>query len=84
MRNKKALEMGFAWIFAILVGGAILFLAIFSSSRFIDVSEKEINTKTAQAFLNVLDKVQTKSESGTSDILLLNAESRIYTSCYLT
>ena len=37
-KNKKAIEMGFNWLFAIIVGAFILFLAIYASSKFITPS----------------------------------------------
>ena len=57
--NKKGMEFGFAWLFAIIVGGVILFLAIFGVSKLIDTSQEEINTKVAVEFANVLDPLQT-------------------------
>jgi len=79
--NKKAMEMGFAWIFAIVVGMAILFLAIFGAIKYIDVSEKEVNTKTSKALLNVLDELQTTVQESSSDVVPLSADTRVFTSC---
>jgi hypothetical protein len=81
MKNKKAFQMSFAWMFAIIVGVAIIFLAIYAASQFIKTSEREVTTKTAKAILNALDKVQTTVEDASSDTIELNIDTRIFTSC---
>ena len=82
MRNKKALEMSFAWIFAIIAGAAILFLAVYIAIALVNVGEYEVNTKTTQAIINLLDPLQTSSEEGkTPEPLTLAKETRIYTMC---
>ena len=81
MKNKKAMEMGFAWIFAILVGMAILFLAIFGATKYVELSEREITTKTSKALLNVLDELQTTVQEASSDVVPLSVETRVFTSC---
>ena len=80
--NKKALEMSFAWIFAIIAGAAILFIAVYIAITLVDVGEYEINTKTTQAIINLLDPLQTSTEQGkTPEPLTLTKETRIYTMC---
>lgn len=81
MKNKKAMEMGFAWIFAILVGIVILFLAIYGAIQYVDISENEVTTKTAKALLNVIDEVQTTVQTASSERVPLSVETRIFTSC---
>lgn len=81
MESKKGLEMGFAWIFAILVGIVILFLAIYGATRFIDISETEVTTKTSKALLNVIDEIQTTVQQASSERVPLAVETRIFTSC---
>jgi len=82
MVNKKALEMSFAWIFAIIAGAAIIFLAIYISTTLVNSGEYEVNTKTTQAIVNLLDPLQTSSEQGkTPEPLNLIKETRIYTIC---
>ncbi|MAG07699.1 hypothetical protein CMI46_02690 [Candidatus Pacearchaeota archaeon] len=83
MKNKRGLEMGFGWMFAILAGMAILFLALFGVSQFIDTSQGEINTKIAAEFTNVLDPLQTSVSESSGNSITLPAESRIFTSCNL-
>ncbi len=75
--------MGFAWIFAIISGVIILFIALFATTNIIDTSQKEINTKTAVAFANVLDSFQTTVQEASGDSLQLPLESRINIDCNL-
>ena len=80
--NKKALEMSFAWIFAIIAGAAIIFIAVYIATTIVNIGEYEINTKTTQAIVNLLDPLQTSSEQGkTPEPLTLTKETRIYTFC---
>ena len=81
MKSKKALEMGFSWIFGLVVGAVILALAIYGVMQLVSTSQNEINTKTAQNFLNVLDPLQTTVQEGSGDSVQLPVETRIYTSC---
>ena len=81
--NKKGMEFGFAWLFAIIVGGVILFLAIFGVSKLIDTSQEEINTKVAVEFANVLDPLQTVVSESSGNHIDLPVEARIFSSCDL-
>ncbi len=81
MKSKKGLEMGFSWIFGLLVGAMILGLAIYGVMRLVDISIKEIDIKTAQNFLGVLDPLQTTIQEGSGDSIKLPVQTRIYTTC---
>ena len=39
LKDKKGFEMAFSWMFAIISGAVILFLALYTTSRFIDVKK---------------------------------------------
>jgi len=79
--GKGGFEMSFAWIFAMIVGAVILFLALFFVSNIITTSEYEVTTETAKSITNIFDALQTKSESTKINSVNLAKESRIYTSC---
>ena len=53
--NKMAFEMGFNWLFAIMAGGFILFLAIFAAGKLINSGSVTANTLNAKNFVNVLE-----------------------------
>lgn len=53
--NKKGFEMGFNWLFAIIAGGFILFLAIFASGKMVSVGTVTANTLNAKNFVTILE-----------------------------
>jgi hypothetical protein len=82
--NKKGLEFSFTWIFAIIAGAAILFLAIFAASRIIKGSEFEVTTVTAKELSIIFEPLETGIASGKSLKASLSSETRIYNDCYET
>jgi len=79
--NKKGFEFSFAWLFSIIAGSAILFLAIFAATRLITSGEYETNTKTAADFKVILDPLGTSFESAKSERIEFIKETRIYLGC---
>ena len=62
---KKAIfGMSFNWIFALIVGGFILFLAIYGAGKFIKTSETTLYTETASKLTALLDPLETGLASG--------------------
>jgi len=82
IKDKHAFEFSFSWIFAIIVGAVILFLAIFVSMNLIKGGEYEINIKTARSVLNTFEYIQTQTEeSSVPPPLQLLKQTKIFTSC---
>ncbi|MEM3074474.1 MAG: hypothetical protein QW727_00840 [Candidatus Pacearchaeota archaeon] len=79
--NKNGFEFSFAWLFAIIAGAAVLFLAIFFATKYVSTSEFEINTKIAAEFVNVLNPLQTSVYDSSAINVFLPSEARIFTSC---
>lgn len=73
--------MSFAWIFAMIVGAAILFLALFFAMNIISGGEYEVTTKTAQSIVNTFDALLTRQESIKTTSVGLAKDTRIYVSC---
>jgi len=83
IKNKKAFEMSFAWMFAIIAGTAILFIAIYATSQFIETRRYEIDTQTSAKLAILLDPLETSLESGKSSLLSFSSETRIFNDkCY--
>ncbi len=83
MKNKKAFEMSFAWIFSIIAGIAILFIAIYATTQFIETRKYEMDIQTALKMAILLDPLETSLESGKSSIISFSSETRIYNDkCY--
>lgn len=81
--EKKAFEMSFTWIFAIIAGIAILFLAIYAASQFIKTRGQEVNTQTSAKLSILLDPLETSLETGKSSLISFSSETRIYNDrCY--
>ena len=80
--NKKAfLQMSFAWIFAILVGGFILFLAIFASTKLINTEQTALDAETAKEIGVLLNPLETGFETGKKNTFILRSETRIHNRC---
>lgn len=82
-RGKKGFEMSFAWIFAILAGAVILFIAIYATTKIIKTSKYESDTKLAQELSIVLDPLQTSFEVLKASKVQFSSETRLYDSCSL-
>ncbi len=81
IKNKKGFEISFAIIFAIIAGIFILFLAIYLSSKIINIGQTEINAKTAKEIGILLNPLETGFETGKIASLSLPKETRIYNGC---
>lgn len=64
MKNKRGISMPFEWIFAMLVGGLILFLAIYGASKLIETGKYNINTDTAVRMRSLFNTFSTGLASG--------------------
>lgn len=80
-RDKKAIAISFNWIFAIIAGTIILFLAIYATTQYIQTSEKTIYTETAAQLISLFDPLETGLASGKSDEINFKKQSRIYLDC---
>ena len=80
-KRKKAIAMSFNWIFAILAGGTILFLAIFAAGKFIRTSEQTIYTETAASLISLFDPLETGLASGKAYEIGFKKKSKIFFEC---
>jgi hypothetical protein len=81
MKSKKAFQMSFSWIFAIIVGGFILFLAIFSANKFIDTGQQQVFTESAAELSALLDPFETGLASGKYSKIKFPREVRTFYEC---
>ena len=80
--NKKALDFNFGWIFTIIVGAAILFLAIYSASQLVRTNRNIQDTEIGKQIGILLSPVEASIESETSPApIVFNTEARIYNDC---
>ncbi len=79
--NKRGFEVSFAWLFAIIVGSVILFLAIYGTTKTIDSGNLESSAKTSKQLGILLNPLETSFESGLSVPISTSVETRIYNTC---
>lgn len=85
MKSKKGdLQMPFAWIFAIIVGAIILFLAIFAATKLIKTGEAATGARTGKEISALLNPLETGSEEGAVVHLNMPVETRIHNGCSQT
>lgn len=79
--NRRGFQISFAWLFAIIVGAVILFLAIYSATRVINLGQYEISSETQEKLGVLLNPLETGIETGSVTSLQLATETRIYNQC---
>jgi len=84
MRNKKdkrGIQISFAWLFAIIVGAFILFLAIFAVTRITDTSREVVGAKGAKEIGVLLNPLETGFEEARSVLMSVSADTKIHNRC---
>lgn len=81
--NRKGFEFSFGWMFAIIVGAVILFLAIYAATRLVGTERNVQDTEIAKQIDIFLNPLSTGLEEGKSAEIKFNSETRIYNNCTL-
>ncbi|MEK6820617.1 MAG: hypothetical protein AABX71_02805 [Nanoarchaeota archaeon] len=81
MKSKKGFEFSFAWLFAILVGAVIIFLAVYGTTKFIKTGRYQLDTVTAKQLSILFEPLEVGLASGKSNIVELRDETKIYNEC---
>lgn len=81
MNKRGFLDISFGWLFAIIVGAFILFLAIYGVSKLIGTEETIQDAKTSKEIGILLNPLETGFESEKTSSFSLPAETRIYNKC---
>lgn len=81
--NRRGFEFSFAWMFAIIVGAVILFLALYAGGGILGTTREEIDSTTAAQLATILNPLETSLESSKYYKVSFSEETRIYTSCSL-
>jgi len=79
--NKKGFEMSFSWLFAIIVGAIILFLAISSISKISDNQTYTNNIKTSSTIDVLANKFELGYESSAVSKIKLPSDSKLDLEC---
>lgn len=80
MRPKKA-QMQFNWIFAIIVGAVIIFLALFFATRYINIERYRYDTEMAEKLAILLNPLETSLTSSTVTLIQMPVETKISLKC---
>ncbi len=82
MKNKKGFEFAFGWLFAIIVGSVIIFLAIYASVKLVGTERKAQDTASAKELEIILTPVETGFETAKAVApIRFPSETRIYNNC---
>ncbi len=81
VKNKLGFQMSFAWLFAIIVGGFILFLAIYGVVQIVDVGEDVSDARVGAEIGVLLNPLETGFESGQVNFLTMPLETIIHNRC---
>jgi len=79
--NRGDLQFSFAWIFAIIAGMFILFLAIYGVSKFISIERSSQEAQTAKDIGILINPLESSFETGKRIMIKTPVETRIYTGC---
>jgi hypothetical protein len=80
--NKKGfLGIPFSWLFAIIVGSIIIFLAIYAVVKIKNVQEIAIDAQTSKQILILLNPLETGFETAVTTSMSLPSETRIFNRC---
>ena len=82
MINKKGfLQISFPWLFAIIVGAVILFLAIYASTTIIKTEKTTLDATSAKEIGVLLNPLETGFETGKTTSITFPTQTRIYNRC---
>jgi len=80
--NKRGVEFSFGWLFALVVGAVIIFLAIYAAIKFIGSEKSVQETERAKQLESILIPIETGTEEGKSTApIIFPAETRVYNEC---
>ncbi|MBU0894366.1 MAG: hypothetical protein KKF48_04770 [Nanoarchaeota archaeon] len=82
MKKDGFLQISFSWLFAFIVGGFILFLAIYAAVKMINTSETEIDARIGKEIGILLNPLEISFESEKTTSLTTPVTTRIINKCY--
>jgi len=83
MKNQKKgfLQISFQWIFAIIVGIVILFLAIYGVTRLINTGQRTQDIESSKEIEILLNPLETGFEEAKSSFIEFDRSTRVYFTC---
>lgn len=84
LNRKKSFELPFSWLFALVAGAFIIFLAIYATTRLINTEQTTATSAAASDVANLLNPIVNGITSARATHLDFNKETRLYFSCEKT
>ena len=82
MKKRGYLQISFAWLFAIIVGAFILFLAIYASTKLMGTEQETLDAKTGKEVGILLNPLETGfGTTAKVTFFTMPVETRIYNKC---
>jgi len=82
LKNKQGFDMPFSWLFAIIVGAVIIFLAIYATSQFVDTAKRAEYSGAAVSIGILLSPLETGIASAVGDRIDFDKQTITYYKCY--
>lgn len=79
---KKRGEFSFVWLFALFVGGAILFFSIYGVMKSSEVSQSQTDSSIAKEISIITDPLQSGFAEGSFGVIKFNQETKIINDCF--
>ncbi|MDP1729012.1 MAG: hypothetical protein Q8L27_02305 [archaeon] len=81
-KSKKAFDLPFSWIFAIIAGSVIIIISIYATVKFVGVGKTYDYSMSAQTIANILDEaVSGLASTSIISPIQFRKETRIYLDC---
>lgn len=82
--NKQAFEFSFGWLFALLVGAVILFLAIYAVTNLVDNLRLQKEAETGKDIGTILSPVETTLENAKYAELAVKQPTKLFNDCKIS
>lgn len=79
--SKRGYEFGFAWLFAIIIGAVVIFLAIYIAVQIVQTKQLEQETFQGKQIGVLLTPVETNLEQAKSAIISVPDETKVFNGC---
>ncbi|MEI6849530.1 MAG: hypothetical protein WCK29_00680 [archaeon] len=83
LKNKKGFEFSFGWLFSIIVGAVIIFLAIYFAMNIVSTGRNSQDTVAGSALGVILTPIETSLEGiNKPEPIVFPVRTRVYNYCY--
>ncbi len=79
--KRGFLQISFAWLFGLIAGAIILFLAIFMATKLLNTGQYQSSAESQSQITALLNPLETGFQSGQVTSLTMPVETKIYNTC---